>query len=348
MSIQENFNKILLDFINDIVRVFPEYKPIIDRWWGYENSTEEQKEVVFKYCLAIIPERFFDFLYKKTSIFTDPTVNTFFLPDIDFKLLWNCPDITDLTRDTIWKYLQMILFALVKGTKENDFGDAAKLFDAINEPEFKDKLDTVLKSLESFPAKEGVVQPNPEDIHNHLSKFFNGKLGNLAKELADDTLSGLDINFENGETDMNTIMQSFLKNPAKLMNMVSSISEKLESKIKTGELDQAELMTEANSFMDNMKNIPGLENFNVQDILSKLGMGIGGAGAGPRAAPLSVSSKLKKNKLKNKKPVNLKQIEDQKQLLAGGGDFNLGVSPSLDTILKDEELIALFKKPSKK
>jgi hypothetical protein len=52
--------------------------------------------------------------------------------------------------------------------------------------------------------------------------------------------------------------------------------------------------------------------------------------------------------LKNKKPVNLKQIEDQKQLLAGGGDFNLGVSPSLDTILKDEELIALFKKPSKK
>ena len=45
-----------------------------------------------------------------------------------------------MTKSTIWKYLQLILFSIVPNiTSEDSFGDSAKLFEAINQDEFKEK-----------------------------------------------------------------------------------------------------------------------------------------------------------------------------------------------------------------
>ena len=74
-------------------------------------------------------------MFKENS-----TLDTEFLPHIHFKTLWKL-DISQKTRETIWKYLQLILFCII-GTIENReaFGDTAKLFEAINADDFKDKL----------------------------------------------------------------------------------------------------------------------------------------------------------------------------------------------------------------
>ena len=57
-------------------------------------------------------------------------------------------DISDNTRTIIWKYLQLILFTLVNLQKNGEtFGDTAKLFEAIDETEFKNKLEETIEQM---------------------------------------------------------------------------------------------------------------------------------------------------------------------------------------------------------
>ena len=52
--------------------------------------------------------KFFDILYQNQTIFEDNNENNvYFLPGVNFKTLWN-ENISDKTRETIWKYLQLI------------------------------------------------------------------------------------------------------------------------------------------------------------------------------------------------------------------------------------------------
>jgi hypothetical protein len=38
--------------------------------------------------------------------------------------------------------------------------------------------------------------PSPDDIQNHISGMLNGKLGDLAKELAEETAQGLNLDMQ--------------------------------------------------------------------------------------------------------------------------------------------------------
>jgi hypothetical protein len=186
----EEFYKIINDFIADILTTFPEYSGLIAKWWNREQTEDSiKKEIlfVFRHCVRIFPERFFDILYKNTEIFLpESTVCTEFLPGIVFKQLWAC-DISDTTRETIWKYLQLILFSVI-GTVHNssDLGDTAKLFEAIDEDELKHKLEETLEGMQHiFDISENTFDgidasfnmPNAEQLHEHINSMMNGKLG---------------------------------------------------------------------------------------------------------------------------------------------------------------------------
>jgi hypothetical protein len=64
------------------------------------------------------------------------------------------------------------------------------------------------------------------------------------------------------------------------LDLVKNVSEKLDSRMKSGEISQNELMTEASEMLNKMKNMPGMGN--IQEMLGKMGMGgmgrAGGAG----------------------------------------------------------------------
>ena len=120
-----------------------------------EILDETRVKVLYEYSKTIYPVRFFDILYKNAEIFKkdsgEAMVNVNFLPDIDFREVWNTPDISNQTRDTIWKYLQLILFSIITNISDRDsFGDTAKLFEAINEEELKNKLDETIKNMQDF------------------------------------------------------------------------------------------------------------------------------------------------------------------------------------------------------
>jgi len=298
-TIPEEFTKIIKDFVCDILVTFPEYQPIIDKWWKPQDFTQiddeearneavcldaqQKMQSLFDHCVRVFPERFFDILYQKNEIFeADSQVNTEFLPGISFKYLWKC-DISDKTRETIWKYLQMVLICIIGSVKDKTaLGDTSNLFDAINEDEFKTKLEETLGNMqnifENISKEDGSDStpefnvPSADDIQGHLHNMMGGKLGDLAREIAEETTQNLNVDME-GVTDVKDVFQKLFSSPGKLMGMVKNVSEKLDSKMKSGEISQNELMTEASEMLNKMKNMPGMGN--IQEMLGKMGMGMG-------------------------------------------------------------------------
>lgn len=326
-SIPEEFIKVVRDFIGDLRTTFPEYVPFIDKWWkskenfnyideeedrikAYEKSEKKSAKILFDFCKKKFPPRFFDILYQNEDMFKeDSELDTEFFPKIHFKNLWQC-DISDKTRETIWKYLQLILFSVV-GTlnDKNAFGDTAKLFEAINEEEFKGKLQETLSQIQGLfdlsgnfgeNLSEGLNSndlPNAEQINEHITGMLDGKIGQLAKEIAEETAANLNMDFD-GATDMKDVFSKLMKNPSKLMGLVKTVGDKLDSKLKSGELKESEMIQEATEIMNKMKNMPGMGN--IQSMLSKMGMsglsGMGKVNTGAMEAQLNQRLKMAKTK----------------------------------------------------
>ena len=319
-SVPEEFTKVIRDFVGDLKTTFPEYVPFIDKWWkdkehfnyideeedrvkAYEKSEKKSVKLLFDFCKKKLPPRFFDILYQNEEMFKeDSELDTEFFPKIHFKNLWQC-DISDKTRETIWKYLQLILFAIV-GTLDNKeaFGDTAKLFEAINQDEFKNKLQETLSQMEGLfdlsgnfgeNLSEGLNPsdlPNAEKINEHITDMLDGKIGQLAKEIAQETASNLNMDFD-GATDMKDVFNKLIKNPTKLMGLVKTVGDKLDSKLKSGELKESEMIQEATEIMNKMKNMPGMGN--IQSMLNKMGMGgMGGLGGGAKVNTSAMESQL--------------------------------------------------------
>ena len=365
-SVPEEFVKVIRDFINDLKVTFPEYIPFIDKWWkskeqfnhieeeedrnkAYEKSEKKSAKLLFDFCKKKLPPRFFDILYQNNEIFKEESeVDTEFFPKIHFKNLWQC-DISDKTRETIWKYLQLMLFAVV-GTLDNKdaFGDTAKLFEAINEDDFKSKLQETLTQMQglfdmsgNFAEKlgEGLNPgdlPNAEEINNHITGMLDGKLGQLAREIAEETAANLNMDFE-GATDMKDVFSKLMKNPTKLMGLVKTVGDKLDSKIKSGELKESEMIQEASELMNKMKNMPGMGN--IQSMLSKMGMGgLGKVNTGAMGAQMERKLKMaqQKERIRAKAEANAlrKKMEQQTQ-----PNIQSNEQQSSST---DEELMKLF------
>ncbi len=234
---------------------------------------------------GVYPDKFFDILYQNEEMFANEEANLNFLPSIDFRVLWK-ENISTNTKETLWKYLQLILFSTVSNVDSGEsFGDTAKLFEAINQDEFKNKLEETMKGMqemfentakdENGEPKSNInldEMPNAEDIHNHVEKMMGGKLGALAKEIAEETARDLNIDMGDASS-VSDVFKNLMKNPAKLMNMVKNVGSKLDQKLKSGEIKESELMKEASELMEKMKNMPGMKNMN--QMLGKMGLPIG-------------------------------------------------------------------------
>jgi hypothetical protein len=335
----EEFAKIINDFTTDILITFPEYSGIISRWWNKEANTQKEIDFVFNHCIKVFPERFFDILYKNADIFNqDSTLDTEFLPGVVFKYLWSL-DISEKTRETIWKYLQLILFSVI-GTIHNssELGETAKLFEAIDEEELKKKLEETLEGMQNIfdnnfnnstenTNTSNANVPNAEDLHNHITSLMNGKLGKLAMELAEETAKDLNIDMEN-TTNAKDIFQKLFKNPTKMMNMIKTIGSRLDEKMKSGEIKESELMEEGMELLKNMKNMPGMDN--MQQMFSQMGLGKG-AKLNMAAMEAQMNRNIKQSKLKER----LREKVGTKKTVEHNTNTN-------EPLISEEEIIKIF------
>jgi hypothetical protein len=349
-DIPEEFAKIIDDFTRDILITFPEYSDSISKWWNTNtNDKKEQSSLVFKHCIKIFPERFFDILYKNTDIFSETSdINVEFLPNINFKTLWK-EDISDNTRDTIWKYLQLIMFSVIGSIHNTDeFGDTAKLFEAINEEELKTKLEETLKNMENLfdmsncninlddlqdTSGSPINIPNAEDLHQHINGMLGGKLGKLAMELAEETAQELNVEMD-GVNDSKGVFQKLFKNPGKLMNMVKNIGNKLDEKLKSGEIKESEIISEGMELLNKMKSMPGMGN--MEQMFSQ--MGIPGLGKGSKLNMGAMEAQLNRNLKSAKMKERMRnKVENKKN-----NQNQPSTNHSANTIINEEEIIKVF------
>jgi len=299
-EIPENFQTTVMDFTKDLSTTFPEYTHLWNHWSDPNIDTYEMRSL-FKYCVTIYPERFFDIIYENKDIFLpDSTTNVCFLPGVDFRVLYNCADVTETTQKSIWKYLQLLMFTLVGSVKnKTGFGETADMFDGINEADLQDKLKETFENMSSFFKNmeentpdahtetppfnfdKTTGMPNLEEVHEHLKGLFDGKIGSMAKNIAEE-ISG---DYENilGEDfkdvrSTKDIFQKMMKNPAKMMDLIKKVGDKIKNKMESGEISKDEIMREAGDILKKMKEMGGGgEQF--QEMFKNMAKTMGGKGA---------------------------------------------------------------------
>ena len=368
-----DYHKIFSEFISDILNTFPEYTQIVSRWWSSEADEEtkvKETENLINHCKRVFPERFFDILYKNDKMFSlENNINTEFLPGILFKHLWNL-DVSENTKEIIWKYLQLILFSVIGDVhNDGDFKDTAKLFEYIDENELKEKLEETFSNMNgvfgnAFNASgtdgdankmdTSFNMPNVEEINEHINSMLGGKLGKLAMELAEETANELSEDLDENmsdETDSKKVFEKLFKNPTKMMNIIKNIGSKLDEKIKSGEINESELMTEGAELLQKLKNTAGMGD--IQKMFSQFN--IPGLNKGSKVNVNAMESQLNKNikhakmkeRIKSKLEAKHAKQELEKLLQT---QQQTQTQENQSNPLSDEELVKFFRsgdKPNK-
>ena len=342
-----DFGKIVRDFVKDILLTFPELETVLDvnlTSIAKEENNPDCISAVRTSCEQVYPERFFDILYKNDKIF-EQDEPLLLLPGIDFRKLWK-DNISDATRETMWKYLQLILFSVVSNLSDSSsFGDTAKLFEAIDQDKFRSKLEETIEQMQGCFDESGTTGttdttginpdnlPDPEILHEHVSGMMDGKLGSLAREIAEETANDLNVDMED-ETSVGDVFQKLLQEPTKLMGLVQKVGGKLDEKIKTGELKESELIAEAGNIMEKMKDMPGLAN-----IQSMFGGGGGGKiNVNAMQAHLDRTMKLAKQRERMKdKATGKKSTFDERTMTASEmEDAEAAANEAVKSLLRSE------------
>jgi hypothetical protein len=345
-----NFKSVVQDFTSDLSITFPEFSYLWKKWSAPDLS-EVELQYLFEYCLTVYPERFFDILNQNAEIFdTTNDTNTVFLPNVDFKLLFNCKDITENTLKAMWKYLQLMLFTIVSGVKDKaDFGDAMNMFDGIDEEELQTKLNDTISGMSEFfktldsegpelgqgqgqdqdqgEAKENPFEnfknmfenmPSANNIQEHLKGIFDGKIGKLAKEMAEEITDEFKDIFDGENPNINStqdVLKELMKNPKKIMDLMKKVGGKLDTKMKNGDVSKEELMKEASEMMGKMKDMGGADQF--ADMFKAMAKGMGGLGKNMRmdTSAMDRMTKMNAKKEQMRKNIELKQQQKAQELL---------------------------------
>lgn len=391
LQVPSDFANILVDFTRDLSITFPEYSYLWEKWTNIEMPEQEVRNV-FEYCITVLPERFFDILYQNDDMFKpDSNTNTAFLPGIDFKILYNCDNVSEKTQQSIWKYLQVLLLSAISAVKDKtNFGDAMNLFDGVSEDDLQEKLKETMDSLNAFFKSSGIDRDeddseashegvplngdgkpeegqSPEfenfaksfnfdnmsgsasDLHDHLKGLFDGKIGSLAKEMAEEIAKDLgSLLGEEGEdiTSTQDFLKKMIRNPKKLMELMKKVSSKLNDKMKSGDISQDELMKEASEWMGKMKGMGGADNFG--EVFKNLAKNMGGLGKNTKMDMNAMNRMLNKNatkermaaKLEKKKEAKLQATENPNNFVfrMEGQEMqekSAAVKPDLDQIMQD-------------
>lgn len=290
----EKFNKIITDFSNDLIITFPELQEKINELNVNTNT--------YTYCVDMYPKIFFEILYENSSLFEN---DCFLLPNINFTLLMK-ESISEKTKKTIWKYLQLILFCVLeKVNSSKSFGDTSKIFEGVEGEELHKKIAETMNEMKHLFVDGSNTDTfenmnmDPEKMKSHLDELMNGKIGTLAKEIAEEAAKTIGNEEE--------FIQNVMKNPQKILSLVKNIGGKLEEKISSGQVKESELLEEATQIMDKIQDMPGLK-----EMMSKMGLNgkMDFKGMANKMQQHMKGSKTKE-RLQKKRETNLKEKESK-------------------------------------
>jgi hypothetical protein len=285
------FYKVAKDLVTDLSTTFPELLPYKNAHLtliaGSELAEQMPPELqaaydaLFEHMLAVFPSKIMDVLAQNDSIFEQEFL---IFPEVDLAFIWKLPNITAKTKETIWKYLKLFMLLIV-----GNISDGSAFGERFNNADLQQKMEEATADIHKFFTDTKL--PDPASLKEHMEGLMGGKLGALAKEIADETVG--DASPEK--------LQGMLKNPSEMMGLVKKVGDKIDSQIKSGKLKESELLAEATEMLGKINEFPG-----IKEMMQKFG----GAGKMDMA---SMQSKLNQNLKKAKTKERLqKKCEERK------------------------------------
>jgi Asp-tRNA(Asn)/Glu-tRNA(Gln) amidotransferase C subunit len=311
-DIIKNFTNTLMEFLDDLEVVFPEYASTLRM---HKENVVVNPDYYLSWFEKINEKYFLEISTKDETIFSAGSEKLEFLPGLDFKLLWKC-NISKNTRNAIWKYLHVLLLLVFnhnfKGKTLNDtFEEWNNMLDGENVDEeklkqMKEQTEKVFKLMQNLASQdteddvfeddgktqEGGLPQFEEELRKDpfMKKLEKSKIAKLAEELAgelkiDDIASELS---GGSDTSMDEILKKLGKDPKQIMNLVKSVGNKIQDKLSSGNISQEDLISEAQDLISSMKDSKAFKkmfkkagkngNLNPMDLFNMLSKQFGEGG----------------------------------------------------------------------
>ena len=287
-----SFNNLIIDFLNDLLSTYPEYEVDIKQNLDKIKINIETKDYIKLFMKNIKPS-ILDISNKNKEIFTHKII---LIENIDFEKIFNS-NITTTTENAIWKYIHS-LYLLGNNIISSGKSDMENVLHFLKEggenslTELSQQAQGLLNIIKHLEEKPTTSEEQPSPADPQLENLFgDSKIGELAQELAGE-LNIADLGLTD---DMNEnpgkLLESLMSgdNSQNLMSMIQTVGSKIQNKISTGEVNEQQLLTEAQNMMGSLGN---------NDLLSGLMKNMGGMGNPPKQN--KTRDRLRK-KLANKK-----------------------------------------------
>lgn len=247
----EKFNFYLKTFLGELQNIFPEFKESISSSYSevLESESLSVDTYVKEYMSAV--ESFHNQIAtKQNSLFLGDN-ELKFLRELDFRELWT-KDLSDSTRENIWKYLQT-LYVIGKKIVAND-DDVNVMLNELNTPsqeDFKQHQQEMMEMIENMSKITDENRATNSEVEN---LFNNGIISDIAKELT--TELDLDKMDMGNPQNMNEAFSNIMGGGGgtNFFNLISKVGEKIQSKVESGQINQGDLINEAQKMMGGLKN----------------------------------------------------------------------------------------------
>lgn len=284
-----NFITTFQEFMGDLKNVYPEYKDALNKNVLKQDNIEINAMILEHFMMAINPY-LIQISEKDESIFKNEEEKIVILKDVDFNVIWSKSN--DMNKEIIWKYLHTLILI------GNNYNGAIKkdgIFKQFNEMLSQSELDDESLSQISDQAKamlnmvKSLSEENSEkNTENNENKgenlaggmFENTKIGEIAKELAseinfDDFSKNLGSIGDDENPDPSKLFDNLIgKDPMKLMGLIQNVGTKIQDKISNGQINEQELVSEAQNMMQGLQDNPLFKGMNGEGINSVFSNGM--------------------------------------------------------------------------
>ena len=264
----DKFNENLKQFLDVIKTNYPDQKDNIDNYYIFdENTKSKYLDEFIKNCNEIGD----DISTKNEIIFSKTKI---VLNSIDFYSIWNDETLNEDQKDNIWKYLHTLYIFAFEHIKDNDFKTILhELKNIKNNDNLDNETKTFLNIVENLSNKYKNAPNNinadseTDDKKTNIPgipspDIFDGIIGNLAKEIASE-IDPSSLNLDNPSVLLESLLSGNFdeKNDTSgVVNLVKNITDKIQDKLTSGNLNEDQLFSEAQNVMKKFTNTKDKNN----------------------------------------------------------------------------------------
>jgi hypothetical protein len=315
MDLNEKILSVFKKMINDIMEVYPEEKGSI-----YEKYESVMILDVLDLDECSLLKNFMENIGKNSTKITNKDIVVIqddLIDGVPLNKIWQS-DISDKTKNDIWKYLQTFCIINInlnssKELKDLLSGETTEI-DTENRKDLKD-LKRIKKLKESIDTINTTNKTNNPELEGMNDIFSNTGIGALAKEIAEglnfEEMLGSNPDLDGGEQSMESIMQNMM-NPGNFMNLFQNINSKVQEKISKGDIDENMLTGEAQNLYGNFQNNPMFQNMMNNPELKKFQEQMSGEQSGEQS---DNKDKDAVNEAKKNKSVRVEKLDENQSVV---------------------------------